>query len=101
MNAMALLKSVFNAFRKSNKSSKGNNDDEKAGVGKIVAVDAILKAVAGHFLYHLPKEKIRGPQWLWGMVIGVAGTVGPLAFLIGGVKWDQKPLKDVLPNSRK
>lgn len=51
-----------------------------------VAADVVLKATAWHFLYHLPVEKIKGPKWLWAVVTTIVNHVGPLAFLLGGIK---------------
>ena len=98
MARMALFDSLTSLFSGKNDN---DNDDNKGNGGKFAALDALLKAVAGHFLYHIPKEKIRGPQWLWGIVIAGAGPLGPIAFLAGGLKWDEKPWKDVLPSGKK
>ncbi|WP_277102138.1 DUF1289 domain-containing protein [Corynebacterium vitaeruminis] len=54
----------------------------------LVPLDLGLKAAAWHFLYHLPKERIRGPKALWTLITTLVGTFGPLAFLLGGIKKD-------------
>ncbi|WBT07734.1 hypothetical protein PAB09_07225 [Corynebacterium sp. SCR221107] len=61
-------------------------DRQRKIITVAVPIDLALKATAWHFLYHLPKERIRGSKVVWGVVTSVVGTFGPLAFLVGGIK---------------
>lgn len=49
------------------------------------AVELVLKLTAWHFLYHDPKEKIRGSKWAW-FPVTLVNFIGPLAFLLFGRK---------------
>ena len=61
-------------------------EGQKTAALVMVGADVVLKAAAWHFLYHRPKAQIRGPKWAWAVVTTLVGTVGPLAFLVGGMK---------------
>lgn len=52
-----------------------------------IATDVLLKSIAWHFLYHLPKSRIKGPKYLWGLLTSVVGTIGPVVFLCAGIKY--------------
>ncbi|AIU32741.1 MULTISPECIES: hypothetical protein [Corynebacterium] len=61
-----------------------NSTEQKIVISVLVA-DAIGKAAAWHFLYHLPAQKIMGSKWLWLPVTFIGGLGAP-AFLAFGIK---------------
>nr|WP_100210440.1 hypothetical protein [Corynebacterium pseudotuberculosis] len=61
-----------------------NSTERKLVISALVA-DLTGKAVAWHFLYHLPNRKIIGPKWLWLPVTFIGGLGAP-AFLAFGIK---------------
>ncbi|APT93700.1 hypothetical protein CPHO_05925 [Corynebacterium phocae] len=57
----------------------------KTAVIGAAAADISLTAAAWHFLYHLPRRKIRGSKKLW-FLVSLVDVVGPLVFLSFGIK---------------
>ncbi|MDO5097739.1 MAG: hypothetical protein Q4D85_03200 [Corynebacterium sp.] len=51
----------------------------------VAIVDIVAKLAAWHFLYHLPKERIKGSKRKW-FGITLIDVVGPIAFLAAGRK---------------
>ncbi|AER69133.1 Hypothetical protein Cp106_1064 [Corynebacterium pseudotuberculosis 1/06-A] len=56
-----------------------NSTERKVVISALVA-DLTGKAVAWHFLYHLPNRKIIGPKWLWLPVTFIGGLGAPAFF---------------------
>lgn len=40
------------------------SDAHRSLILSLVATDVLLKSIAWHFLYHLPKSRINGPKYL-------------------------------------
>ncbi|AKP08743.1 Hypothetical protein Cp262_1080 [Corynebacterium pseudotuberculosis] len=59
-----------------------NSTERKLVISALVA-DLTGKAVAWHFLYHLPNRKIIGPKWLWLPVTFIGGLGAPAFWLSG------------------
>ncbi|CAB0511813.1 hypothetical protein CIP107546_01138 [Corynebacterium diphtheriae] len=63
------------------------SDAHRSLILSLVATDVLLKSIVWHFLYHLPKSRINGPKYLWGLLTSAVGTIGPVAFLCVGIKY--------------
>jgi hypothetical protein len=50
----------------------------------LIVIQLILMAVALFDLAH--REQVRGPKWLWVIVIVVGEMIGPVAYLLVGRK---------------
>jgi hypothetical protein len=48
----------------------------------LVVIQLVLMAVALFDLAH--REKVRGPKWLWAIVIIFGEMIGPVAYLLVG-----------------
>lgn len=47
--------------------------------------EVLEKLVVWHFIYHTPKEKTRGPKWLW-FALSFINILGPAAYGLWGRK---------------
>lgn len=61
-------------------------DSQKRLIGGISVADLVAKASALRSLYKTDAKDIRGPKWLWAIIIIVVNTAGPAAFYTVGRK---------------
>ncbi|MGE5675283.1 MAG: PLD nuclease N-terminal domain-containing protein [Mycobacterium leprae] len=55
-------------------------------VAPILLIDLILIVVALVDLVRREPERVRGPKWLWALVILLVSTLGPIIYLVIGRK---------------
>ncbi|MEU7788877.1 PLD nuclease N-terminal domain-containing protein [Amycolatopsis sp. NPDC049159] len=56
---------------------------QRAGIRAAASVQFLLAAAAWWDLAHWPAERVRGPKWLWALVIAV-NFVGPVLYFARG-----------------
>lgn len=61
-------------------------DNQKKLIGGISVADLVAKATALRTLYKTPAKSVRGPKWLWALIIIAVNTAGPAAFFAVGRK---------------
>ncbi|VZH85291.1 hypothetical protein FRC0190_01262 [Corynebacterium rouxii] len=77
---------IFGGLISRLRSESELSDANRRIILSFVATDVLLKSIAWHFLYHLPKSRINGPKYLWGILTSAVGTIGPVVFLCAGIK---------------
>lgn len=68
------------------KKWKDLTDTQKRVIGGLSVADLIAKATALRTLYKTPAKNLRGPKWLWALIIILVNTAGPTAFFAVGRK---------------
>lgn len=68
------------------KKWKDLSDGQKRLIGGLSVADLLAKATALRTLYKTPQKNVRGPKWLWALIIIVVNTAGPAAFFAVGRK---------------
>lgn len=71
--------------KKQKKQWKDLSGKQRAGAGLGGLVQFILLAAALWDLRRRPAELVRGPKWLWGMVVFI-NFVGPVSYFVVGRK---------------
>lgn len=56
---------------------------QRGGIRLAASVQLLLAAAAWWDLAHRPATQVRGPKWLWALVIGV-NFVGPVLYFARG-----------------
>ncbi|WP_410645044.1 PLD nuclease N-terminal domain-containing protein [Amycolatopsis sp. lyj-346] len=56
---------------------------QRTAIGTAASVQLLLAAAAWWDLAHRPVTQVRGPKWMWALVIGV-NFVGPVLYFARG-----------------
>lgn len=55
-------------------------------IAPLLALQLLLMAAALVDLVRREPERVRGPRWVWALVIVLVSTIGPVAYLVAGRK---------------
>lgn len=87
MNVTQILEKYFGESGKEAGQKWDNLDGKSKGlIGALAAVDTVMKGVALSALAKTPANKLRGPKFVWGIVIPSINTLGWAAFYLFGRK---------------
>ena len=75
-------------MRASKKRWKDLSSTQRALAAALAVVQVTLLTLAQRDLSIRPAEQVRGPKWLWRIVI-LVNFIGPLAYFYGGRTPDQ------------